>query len=358
MAAVVPTEPASTQGDKSEPAQHDALAAARAISNEKARAEVLTALAPQALAAARKILDESIRAYVLALLAPHLPKTERADALREALAATRTIFDDRTRAEVLTTLAPHLPETLLPNALAAARAISDEGTRARVLATLAPRLTDDLPTPHQAESAPKSQFFIVRIVGNEDQPDVEILTLPAGPHMASMSDFEQLEREVLHGETFPTIAGSSIDSSPNACLAALHQVILDGGIREGLFWNPEHYAAYARDIFSTQPVILMNSPISGSTLAQLVGAAGWGTAAAFMAAFPNPDVGHVMIYFVLVGGTRIVLGAADGISIALKQGLSHILLKWMGAPASTASELKRTRSASSSSPKRARKIPS
>ena len=66
----------------------------------------------------------------------------------------------------------------------------------------------------------------------------------------------------------------------------------------------------------------MNSPVSGSTLLQMVTATGGG--AAFMAAFPSADATHIAIYFLMIGGTRIVLGAADGISIGLKQGLSHI----------------------------------
>jgi hypothetical protein len=33
-----------------------------------------------------------------------------------------------------------------------------------------------------------------------------------------------------------------------------------------------------------------------------------------------------------------VLGAGDGISIALEQGLSHILLKWTGAPTTVPSD--------------------
>lgn len=68
-----------------------------------------------------------------------------------------------------------------------------------------------------------------------------------------------------------------------------------------------------------------------------------------MPAFPHPDVGHITLYFLLIGGTRIVLGAADGISIALKQGLSYILLKWMGVPVTTATPRKRKKAASTGS---------
>jgi hypothetical protein len=146
-------------------------------------------------------------------------------------------------------------------------------------------------------------------------------------------------------EDFETVGGSGIDhGGAGACLSALHQVIIDAEVREGLPWQPERTREYAEQIFSAQPVPVMDSPLSGSTLAQMVAAAGGG--AAFMTAFPHPDVGHITLYFLLIGGTRIVLGAADGISIGLRQGLSHILLKWMGVPASKATTRKRSAASS------------
>ena len=48
----------------------------------------------EALAAARAISDEGDRARILAEIAPHLPDTEREAALREALAAARAISDE------------------------------------------------------------------------------------------------------------------------------------------------------------------------------------------------------------------------------------------------------------------------
>jgi hypothetical protein len=189
------------------------------------------------------------------------------------------------------------------------------------------------------------QFFITRVIGSEDLPDVEILTLPSYPSADALPNLEELQRLIMTGEDFYTVGGSSIDyGGIEACLPALHQVIIDAGIREELVWQPERTEAYAEQVFSSQPVPVLNSPLSGSTLGQMVTAAGGG--AAFMAAFPHPDVGHITIYFVLIGGTRIVLGAADGISIALRQGLSYILLKWMGVPATAATPRKRKASAS------------
>jgi hypothetical protein len=197
------------------------------------------------------------------------------------------------------------------------------------------------------DTPPWPQFFVTRVIGSEDLPDVEILTLPAYLSADALPNLEELQRRMLAREDFDTVGGSGIDYGAEACLAALHQVIIDAEAREELPWQPERAREYAEQIFSGQPVPVMNSPLSGSTLGQMVAAAAGG-GAAFMAAFPIPhlDVGHITLYFVLIGGTRIVLGAADGISIALRQGLPHILLKWMGVPATAATSRKRKRAAS------------
>jgi hypothetical protein len=186
------------------------------------------------------------------------------------------------------------------------------------------------------------QVFLTRVIADEDLPDVEILTLPSYHSSEAIPDLEQLEILLFSRsvEEFQTVGGTSIDyGGSEACRAALHQVIIDAAVREGLPWNPERTEAYSQEIFSSYPVPVMNSPLTGSSLLQMVTAAGAG--AAFMAAFPHADAGHVTLYFLMIGATRIVLGAADGISIGLKQGLSHVILKWMGVPQTVASPRKR-----------------
>src|SRR5262249_36521091 len=59
-------------------------------------------------AAARAMRDEGARAEVLSGLAPHLGEPERSRALAEALAAARAIRDVESRAEALSGLAPRL----------------------------------------------------------------------------------------------------------------------------------------------------------------------------------------------------------------------------------------------------------
>jgi hypothetical protein len=194
----------------------------------------------------------------------------------------------------------------------------------------------------ESGAQPWPQFFITRIVGSEDLPDVEILTLPGYQSSSAIPDLEHLESLLLSHEVeeFQTIGGSSIYHDPRACLTALHQVVLDACVRENMLpWEPAQVQAYAETIYSEYPIPVMNSPVSGSSLMQMVTAAGSG--AAFMAAFPHTDLGHITLYFLMVGGTRIVLGAADGIALGLKQGLAYILLKWMGVPKTVASPGKR-----------------
>jgi len=183
------------------------------------------------------------------------------------------------------------------------------------------------------------QFFITRIVGGENLPDVEIISLPSFRSSEAIKNLDDLEQQILSRRDFETIGGSSIMFFPGACLAALHQAILDAMVREEMPWDPAGTEAYANQIYGSQPIPLMNSPLTGASLGQLVTAAGGG--AAFMAAFPDADARHVTLYFLLIGGTRIVIGAADGVSIALKQGLSHLLLKWMGVPTTAGTSRKR-----------------
>jgi hypothetical protein len=215
-----------------------------------------------------------------------------------------------------------------------------ESAEAQAFAAIATLLS----TASSIPQSPWPQFFLTRVVGSEDLPDVEILTLPAYPSADAIPNLEELQVQIMAREDFDTVGGSGIDyGGAEACLAALHQVIIDAEIREELPWQPERTREYAEQIFSAQPVPVMNSPLSGSTLGQMVAAAGGG---AVMAALLHPDVAHITLYFVLIGGTRIVVGAADGISIALRQGLSHLLLKWMGVSATVATSRKRKKAAS------------
>ncbi|MEH2251004.1 NB-ARC domain-containing protein, partial [Nostoc sp.] len=106
----------------------------------------------KALAATRAIQDERSRANALSALAEKLPP----ELLPEALAAARAIQDERSRANALSALAEKLPD-ILPEALAAARAIQSKDSRANALSALAEKLPDILPEALAAARAIQSK---------------------------------------------------------------------------------------------------------------------------------------------------------------------------------------------------------
>ena len=99
----------------------------------------------EALAAARQMTDEGVRAEVLVALAPQLAGEEHRIVLQEALAAAQQMTVDHYRTEVLKALAPQLvgKPALLQEALAAARQMTGEDDRAEVLVALARQLAGE-----------------------------------------------------------------------------------------------------------------------------------------------------------------------------------------------------------------------
>ncbi|MEH1847880.1 MAG: NB-ARC domain-containing protein [Nostoc sp.] len=118
-----------------------ALAAAKAIQNERYRASALSILGDklppdlllEALTVARAIHSEQYRSYALSALGDKLPP----EFLLEALTVAKAIQSEQYRAFAPSALANKLPFDLLPEALAAAKTIQDESNRASVLSALA-----------------------------------------------------------------------------------------------------------------------------------------------------------------------------------------------------------------------------
>ena len=98
----------------------------------------------QAVAHIRNNPSPSDRCSAFISVLPHLPETQRPGVLADALTAARAISDDKYRAQALGVLAPHLPESqrpgVLADALTAAQAISHDWSQAEVLGELAPHL--------------------------------------------------------------------------------------------------------------------------------------------------------------------------------------------------------------------------
>ncbi|HEY6331109.1 MAG TPA: hypothetical protein VI756_17405 [Blastocatellia bacterium] len=62
------------------------------------------------------------------------------------------------------------------------------------------------------DTPPWPQFFVTRVIGSEDLPDVEILTLPAHQSADAITDPVELQRQIMtpEGEDFETVGGSGI----------------------------------------------------------------------------------------------------------------------------------------------------
>ena len=126
-------------------ALHEALAAARAIRDDRGRAETLAAIAPrlpvvlrdEAIDAARAIGHRRARMEALVALADGLPDPARTELFGDLVATTRSINDEATRTRALEFLAPRLPKSCLEDALATADTIHDASLRVRALAALA-----------------------------------------------------------------------------------------------------------------------------------------------------------------------------------------------------------------------------
>ncbi len=102
--------------------------------------ELKTEVLGKALAAAREITDERARAEALSGIAAHLPEALK----KEVLAAAQGIRDERVHVRELLGIAAHLPEELQAAVLAAAREITDERMRTEALLGIAAHLPEGL----------------------------------------------------------------------------------------------------------------------------------------------------------------------------------------------------------------------
>ncbi|MEH2081103.1 MAG: hypothetical protein V7K89_14180, partial [Nostoc sp.] len=179
----------------------EALTVARAIQSEQYRSYALSALGDilppelllDALTVAKAIQSEQYRAFAPSALANKLPF----DLLPEALAAAKTIQDESNRASVLSALANKLPPDLLQEALAAAKTIQDESNRASVLSALANKLPPDL-LPEALATARTIQDERYRASALNALADKEPLVLPKALAAARTIQDEQYRASALN----------------------------------------------------------------------------------------------------------------------------------------------------------------
>ncbi len=331
--AQVANDPLMTILDR-ETALTEALAAARAIGDDYARALALTALAPHlpetllvdALAAARAISDDHVRAHALTTLAPHLPET----LLVDALAAARAIGNDYARALALTALAPHLPETereaVLRETLAAARAIGDDYARANALLDLA---------LHLPQISNFAQTFATRILPKNPQlPELVFISVPVSPGINLRQAVAALEAELEASEEHSYLAGLELRGFAVGGIELL-ETTLSWQLRAGTvgrlsMFDLSNYRNVALDIIETAEIPIKASALKGSTLATLAtlaGASGTGILELFNS---SANIEHACISVIFFAGTIVLFGAARGLSRALEAGLEQTVLKLFG----------------------------
>ena len=197
----------------------EALAEARQIQFEYPRLKVLTALAdklpeilPEALAEARQIQDEGYRAQALSALATKFPEL-----LPEALAAALHTNFEKHRAQVLRTLADKLAPELLPQALAVARQMQSESNQFRVLRALAERLTPELlPQALAVTRQMQSEYGRAEILGAFAAKFPEILP-------EALTAARQIQFEISRAEILGAFAAKFPEILPEA-LAATRQI--------------------------------------------------------------------------------------------------------------------------------------
>jgi hypothetical protein len=95
------------------------------------------AIVSEALAIAKTIANERARAESFGSLAPYLSPDQKIKTLAEALASIKVIGEEEYRAQALGSVAPHLPLHLMAEALAIAKRIGNEQYRAQALGSLA-----------------------------------------------------------------------------------------------------------------------------------------------------------------------------------------------------------------------------
>ncbi|MEX3935904.1 hypothetical protein AB4Y32_29630 [Paraburkholderia phymatum] len=188
-------------------------------------------------------------------------------------------------------------------------------------------MTSTQKEPADRDEMPLTGYFTTTVFVSPHLPEVAIITLPASrPSSGSTQEDSLWEARFAYdglGDWGWASEGVDVVERLEA-MRGIERCLPDA---EDLDPRTKFHLV---ELLMKQPFPVMNSPIGGTTLAQLFATSGSG--AAFLAMFPHPDAGQIAIYFLVVGGTKIVFGAAAGIGQALEHGLKYKLLKWMHAP--------------------------
>lgn len=223
---------------------------------------------------------------------------------------------------------------------------------------------------HDAIGVPKwPQVLSTRVYGGAGLPDIEILTVPnyadrkarAAELLHKLETLRspdsqvpapargsaEIEREisVLHSEMLAdtNLQVSSIKSEPGAAFAMLLRCLspTDFGPNERAE-NTELIVEFARSLYEDFQIPVINSPLSGITLAELASSAV--PSAAYLMSQTNPASPEKYIIGVaLLGGTWILMGASKGIADGLKTSLEYWVRRILRVPEDEVSLRARTK---------------
>jgi hypothetical protein len=223
----------------------------------------------------------------------------------------------------------------------------------------------------QAAESQVLQILSTRVVlpgelpGIESVPDAEFITLPPPEFYggavrelladgAAQASWSQADPPSLEREGFIVIQGGGgmFESEQRYVIERLADVLAERGpfpteaFMRGEAIDPKLLLPIAEAIFSTVSIPISQSPIRGSSLADLMALAGG-------IDFQTVHLTHlggreIVLALLTAAGCKIVFGAADGIAYALKNGFSYYLLRWAGVPERVAldharKEVRRTR---------------
>lgn len=178
------------------------------------------------------------------------------------------------------------------------------------------------PRRPQAGSNPLSK---VPSAASED----ELGATPTRRQRAMAREIEDLHRSMRADASLHV---SSLQTEPAAVFGMLLRCLSSGNIdsKEQVEIDSS-LVKFARSIYEEYQIPVVNSPLSGTTLLELANAVG--PSASYVVSLAKPaSAEHYVIGVAMVGGTRIFMGAVDGLSKGLKTSLEYWIKRAFRVP--------------------------
>jgi len=202
-------------------------------------------------------------------------------------------------------------------------------------------------------------YYTGRILGDGVLPDIDIITLPGierNPlesfgHLAAATrqDGKTATEQVRFFLPITRVAGAPFPPAGIAepIGALMHLMALSMGDIEAIS-ERERLERHVLRIFREYRIPVVNSPMEGKTLQELIASTVAAIpATAHLAVMPH-EGGEIILCLAIWAGTRIIIGASRGIARGLDDGLHELILHWMRKVGGLPSKEKRKRAAKSS----------